>query len=98
MFRYWQAQGRFDRIFTGSVAVLHAAHLLGTDVIHGDDTTTAAKKGGDNLDRCSAPGSCSSAPRQNRSPNVPIIMLWASSSASLAVEMPCSTFPRRLYK
>ena len=30
MFRYWQAQGCFDRIFTGSVAVLHAANLLDT--------------------------------------------------------------------
>jgi transposase len=49
MFRHWQAQGCFDRIFTGSVAALHAAHLLDTDVIHGDGTTTAAKKGGDNL-------------------------------------------------
>jgi len=98
MFRYWQAQGRFDRIFTGSVAALHAAHLPDTEVIHGDGTTTAAKKGGDNLGRCSAPGSCSSAPRQNRSPSAPIIVLSASSSASLSVEMPRSTFPRRLCK
>ena len=36
MFRYWQAQGCFERIFTGSVAALHAANLLDTDVIHGD--------------------------------------------------------------
>ena len=49
MFRYWQAQGCFDRIFTGSVAALHAANLLDTRVIHGDGTTTAAKKGGDNI-------------------------------------------------
>jgi transposase len=49
MFRYWQAKGCFDQIFTGSVAVLHEAQLLDTDVIHGDGTTTAAKKGGDNL-------------------------------------------------
>lgn len=48
-FRYWQARGCLDRIFTGSVAALHAADLLDTDVLHGDGTTTAAKKGGDNL-------------------------------------------------
>jgi hypothetical protein len=49
MFRHWQARGCFDRIFTESVAALHAAHLLDTQVIHGDGTTTAAKKGGDSL-------------------------------------------------
>jgi transposase len=49
MFRYWHAHGCFDLIFSGSVSALHAAHLLDTDVIHGDGTTTAAKKGGDNL-------------------------------------------------
>jgi transposase len=49
MFRYWQAHGCFDLIFTGSVAALQAANLLDTDVLHGDGTTTAAKKGGDNL-------------------------------------------------
>src|SRR4051794_12189783 len=49
MFRYWQAHGCFDLIFTDSVAALHAANLLDTRVIHGDGTTTAAKKGGDNI-------------------------------------------------
>ncbi|RJG04502.1 transposase [Noviherbaspirillum sedimenti] len=49
MFRFWQAGGCFDAIFTGSVSALHAANLLDTGVIHGDGTTTAAKKGGDNL-------------------------------------------------
>src|ERR1019366_9782935 len=36
-------------IFAGSVLKLHQANLLDTTVIHGDGTTTAAKKGGDNI-------------------------------------------------
>jgi hypothetical protein len=39
----------FDAIFTGTVVTLHHADLLDTSVIHGDGTTTAAKKGGDNI-------------------------------------------------
>jgi len=38
-----------DAIFTGSVLTLHQHKLLDTTVIHGDGTTTAAKKGGDNI-------------------------------------------------
>jgi hypothetical protein len=38
-----------DAIFAGSVLVLHQQELLDISVIHGDGTTTAAKKGGDNL-------------------------------------------------
>ena len=48
-FRKWQADGCFDAIFAGSVATLYQADLLDTAVIHGDGTTTAAKKGGDNI-------------------------------------------------
>jgi len=48
MFRYWQARGCIDAIFAGSVLTLHQNDLLDTGVIHGDGTTTAAKKGGDN--------------------------------------------------
>jgi transposase len=48
-FRKWQADGCFDAIFADSVATLHQADLLDTSVIHGDGTTTAAKKGGDNI-------------------------------------------------
>jgi transposase len=48
-FRRWQAAGCFDAIFTGSVLALLRADLLDTTVIHGDGTTTAAKKGGDNI-------------------------------------------------
>jgi len=45
----WEADGCFEAIFAESVATLHQADLLDTAVIHGDGTTTAAKKGGDNI-------------------------------------------------
>ncbi len=48
-FRRFEAQGGFDAIFAGSVLQLHQQELLDTSVIHGDGTTTSAKKGGDNL-------------------------------------------------
>jgi transposase len=48
-FRRWQAEGCFDAIFTGSVTALQQHDHLDVSVIHGDGTTTAAKKGGDNL-------------------------------------------------
>jgi transposase len=48
-FRKWQADGCFDAIFAASVLKLHQADLLDITVIHGDGTTTAAKKGGDNI-------------------------------------------------
>jgi hypothetical protein len=38
-----------DAIFAGSVSRLHEDGRLDTAIIHGDGTTTAAKKGGDNL-------------------------------------------------
>jgi transposase len=47
--RRWQISGFFDKIFAGSVLKLHQDQLLDLAVIHGDGTTTAAKKGGDNL-------------------------------------------------
>ncbi|MFX1767910.1 transposase [Paraburkholderia sp. A1RI-2L] len=49
IFRRWQAMGCIDSIFAGSVRRLHDDRLLDLTVIHGDGTTTAAKKGGDNL-------------------------------------------------
>jgi transposase len=49
-FRRWQADGCFDAIFEGSVFRLRQDDRLDTTVIHGDGTTTASKKGGDNLD------------------------------------------------
>jgi transposase len=47
--RRWEADGCIDAIFTGSVAQLHRDKLLDITVLHGDGTTTAAKKGGDNI-------------------------------------------------
>jgi hypothetical protein len=44
MFRYWKAHGCIDAIFAGSVVVLHRHDLLDISVVHGDGTTTAAKK------------------------------------------------------
>jgi transposase len=47
--RRWAANGCIDAIFEGSVLKLHQDALLDITVIHGDGTTTAAKKGGDNI-------------------------------------------------
>ena len=49
VFRRWAADGCFDAVFAGTVLTLHQASLLDISVIHGDGTTTAAKKGGDNI-------------------------------------------------
>jgi transposase len=48
-FRKWQADGCFDAVFTASVSKLHQFDLLDATIIHGDGTTSAAKKGGDNI-------------------------------------------------
>ena len=48
-FRRYEAQGCFDALFAGSVSLLHQKESLDISVIHGNGTTTAAKKGGDNL-------------------------------------------------
>lgn len=48
-FRRFEAHGCFDKIFVASISVLHQEELLDLRIIHGDGTTTAAKKGGDNL-------------------------------------------------
>ena len=48
-FRRFETHGCFEDIFKASVALLHEEGQLDTSVIHGDGTTTAAKKGGDNL-------------------------------------------------
>jgi hypothetical protein len=48
-FRRYEAHGCFDAIFEGSVLHLHQKEYLDINVIHGDGTTTVAKKGGDNL-------------------------------------------------
>jgi hypothetical protein len=49
IFRRWTADGCLDAILLGSVCKLHEDQLLDRSVIHGDGTTTVAKKGGDNL-------------------------------------------------
>ena len=48
-FPRWEADGCFDAIFEGTVLTLHRADLVDGSVIHGDGTTTAAKKGGDDI-------------------------------------------------
>ncbi|CAB3807196.1 transposase [Paraburkholderia fynbosensis] len=48
-FRRWESDGCLDAIFEASVFRLHGDQRLDTRIIHGDGTTTAAKKGGDNL-------------------------------------------------
>ncbi|MGU3416604.1 transposase [Enterobacteriaceae bacterium C34A] len=48
-YRRWLTLGCFDLIFTSSVSLLHQCRMLDLTVIHGDGTTTAAKKGGDNI-------------------------------------------------
>lgn len=48
-FRRWVEDGCFDAIFTGSVLTLFKRKLLDLDIVHGDGTSTPAKKGGDNL-------------------------------------------------
>jgi transposase len=48
-FRFLTECGIITAIFVASVSRLHKGKLLDVSVIHGDGTTTAAKKGGDNL-------------------------------------------------
>jgi transposase len=48
-FQRWEADGCLDAIFEGSVLRLRQDARLDTRIIHGDGTTSAAKKGGDNL-------------------------------------------------
>ena len=50
VFRRWERDGCFEKIFEHSVHCLNDNNLLDTSVIHGDGTTTAAKKGGIILD------------------------------------------------
>lgn len=44
-FQRWLKGGCFDNIFIGSVSELFKHNLLDTKVIHGDGSTTVAKKG-----------------------------------------------------
>jgi len=45
IFQRWEGDGCFDKIFAGSIDRLFKAKLLDTSVVHGDGTTTSAKKG-----------------------------------------------------
>ena len=49
IFSTWVEDGSFARVFEESVMRLYINNKLDTSVIHGDGTTTAAKKGGDNV-------------------------------------------------
>ena len=44
-FKFWVKQGCFDKIFEASVARLCKAGMLNTVIVHGDGTSTTAKKG-----------------------------------------------------
>ena len=45
MFRFWVKEGCFDKIFESTVLKLFEEKMLDTSVMHGDGTSTAAKKG-----------------------------------------------------
>ena len=45
VFQRWVRDGCFEKIFISSVARLFKNGFLKVDVIHGDGSTTAAKKG-----------------------------------------------------
>jgi len=47
-FNKWSQDGSFNKIFESSVSKLNQNGLIDSRVFHGDGTTTAAKKGGDN--------------------------------------------------
>ena len=51
VFQYWFDAGCFKKIFVNSVAKLFEENILKLDVIHGDGTSSVAKKGGDNIGR-----------------------------------------------
>ena len=45
MFRFWVKEGSFDKIFDSTVLKLFEEKMLNTSIMHGDGTSTAAKKG-----------------------------------------------------
>ena len=49
IFKHWVRNNVFMKIFENSVSVLNTFGLLDTSILHGDGTTTLAKKGGDNI-------------------------------------------------
>lgn len=51
IFKSWLNSGVFEKIFGHSVQLLFEKGRLDISIIHGDGTTTAAKKGGDTISR-----------------------------------------------
>lgn len=49
LFRRWEKVGCFRRLLIASVKQLHRTGQLDLSIIHGDGTSTTAKKGGDNI-------------------------------------------------
>ena len=49
LFQYWLKNEVFEKIFEHSVAFLHDLDLLDLSILHGDGTSSMAKKGGDDL-------------------------------------------------
>lgn len=49
IFKQWVKQGVFEKVFENSVVRLHKAGLLDLSILHGDGTSTIAKKGGECL-------------------------------------------------
>ena len=47
-FKVWVNDGSMKKVFTNSVVELNRNDLIEGDILHGDGTTTVAKKGGDN--------------------------------------------------
>ena len=45
IFRFWVKEGCFDKIFESTVMKLFNEKMLDTSAMHGDGTSTAAKKG-----------------------------------------------------
>jgi transposase len=48
-FKIWSDDGSLAHVFESSVCLLQENGLLDTSIVHGDGSSTAAKKGGDNL-------------------------------------------------
>ena len=49
IFKHWIRSNVFTKIFKNSVSALKQCGLLDTSILHGDGTSTVAKKGGDNI-------------------------------------------------
>ena len=93
-FRRWHDEGCFEVIFANSVFALHDSGLLDTSVVHGDGTTTAAKKGGDKVvaicdRRCNVIAPLIAAPgNQNESPlMVPALTALTAIAKAIGLDL-----------